>query len=199
MHFRVFFASLWIIALCFADEPALPVEGSSDNVKGEIKNKAEIKGESTVKFEKDGKGKRLSLDFSIELKSISNPDLLFSHFANRSLVIFYFSVKCKHCVVAFPYIKQLAEDLGQKDVSIVAVAVKNNKEDDIRNFIRKNETGFPVFHDSNKKFSSLYGTGRIPLIIAVNPQGSFLKFQNFDGKKTPGQILELFSRAEFSP
>jgi len=198
MKMGLMLVCFWLFAVCLAGEVKLPVEGSADEVKDEAKKENSVKKETSIKYETDPEGNNLELDFSLDLKSVSDPDLLFSHFANRKLVIFYFSVKCKHCTNAFPYIKQLAEDLGQKEVRIIAIAVKNNKEDDIRNFIRKNDTGIPVFHDSNKKFSSLYGTGRIPLVVAVNQHSHYLKYQKFDGNKTPDKIMELYSKSGFT-
>ena len=39
----------------------------------------------------------MKMDFSKPLSGISDPGILFSHFANKPLLIYYFSPKCPHC------------------------------------------------------------------------------------------------------
>jgi thiol-disulfide isomerase/thioredoxin len=148
---------------------------------------------SLPSYEKDKKGKLLHVDFSLPLKSVSNPDLLFSHFANRSLMIFYFSVKCIHCQRVLPHFQQLAHELEFSGVSAVAVAIKNNSEDDVRSFIRKHNFVIPVFHDAEKTFSSRYGTGKIPLVLVVNSQGEYLRIIDFNNGISSDQIKSVIS------
>lgn len=38
----------------------------------------------------------MKMDFSKPLAGISDPGILFSHFSNRPLLIYYFSPKCPH-------------------------------------------------------------------------------------------------------
>ena len=42
-------------------------------------------------------GQPMKMDFSKPLSGISDPGILFSHFANKPLLIYYFSPKCPHC------------------------------------------------------------------------------------------------------
>ena len=44
----------------------------------------------------------MKMDFSKPLTGISDPGILFSHFSNRPLLIYYFSPKCPHCQHHFP-------------------------------------------------------------------------------------------------
>ena len=49
----------------------------------------------------------MKMDFSKHLSGISDPGILFSHFSNRPLLIYYFSPKCPHCQKHFPEIQNL--------------------------------------------------------------------------------------------
>ncbi len=144
-------------------------------------------------FEKDSTKKRRYIDFGLELPPVSNPDMLFSHFANRKLLIFFFSAKCVHCQRAFPHVQKLAKKLEAQGVSSIGIAIKNNSESDIRQFIRQFNCDIPVFHDSERKFSNPYGTGSIPLILAVNDRAEYIRFRHFKEDVTPGLIEELFA------
>ena len=161
-----------------AESSSLPVTGAQ-------------KALPTVEFEKDAKGKLKRMDFSLGIKALSHPDYLFAHFAQKKTVIFYFSAKCIHCQKAFPVIQKLANELQAQNIQVVAIAVKNNTEGDVRDFIRQYRCSLPVFHDSEKKFSSVYGTGSIPLVIYVNERGEYIRFKRFNANTTPNQILNL--------
>jgi thiol-disulfide isomerase/thioredoxin len=145
-------------------------------------------------FERDDKGNRKQLDFSLTLRPISNPDILFSHFSNRNLVIFYFSPKCMHCRKAFPYIQSLAGEISEARANTIAIAVRNSTENDVRNFIRKQNCSLPVFHDTDRSFGLKYGTGNIPIVVAVNRYGEYIIFKDFDSSTTPGQVKKLFAK-----
>lgn len=145
-------------------------------------------------FEMDDKGGRKQLDFTLTPRPISNPDIPFSHFSNRDLLIFYFSAKCMHCRKAFPYFQSLANELSESGVTTIAVAVRNSTENDIRNFIRKQNCTLPVFHDIDRSFGLKYGTGLIPIVIAVTQYGEYLVFKDFDSGTTPAQIKRLFAK-----
>jgi peroxiredoxin len=149
--------------------------------------------DSSLSYETDKQGRRLNMDFSMDLKSVSDPDLLFRHFASRNLMIFYFSSKCRHCQVVLPDVQKLVNELEPEGVSALAIAVKNNTEDDIRNSIRRYNLTMPVFHDSHKRFSSCCGTGRIPLVITVNREGQYVRFKNFENPAVPGLIKKFFA------
>jgi len=169
-------------------------------------SKAEVKNDTTATvkkadktavvvpdFEMDKTRKRKTIDYSIPLKPISNTDMLLSHFANRNLVFFFFSAKCTHCQNAFPYIQKLANKMEPLGVQTVAIAIKNNSDSDIRDFIREFKCTLPVFQDEKRLFSKPYGTGRIPLTIAVNSSGQYIRFTSFKNEKTTEAIFNLFA------
>jgi thiol-disulfide isomerase/thioredoxin len=145
-------------------------------------------------FQMDNKGNRKQLDFSLALRPISNPDILFAHFSNRDLVIFYFSPKCMHCRKAFPYIQSLAGEISESGANTIAIAVRNSTENDVRNFIRKQNCSLPVFHDTDRSFGQKYGTGNIPIVVAVNQYGEYIIFKDFFSSTTPGQLKRLFAK-----
>jgi peroxiredoxin len=138
-------------------------------------------------FELD-KGKRDKIDFNLAPQPISNPNLKFSQYQGRRLLLFYFSAKCPHCQHAFPYIQKLADELAPKGFSALALAIKYNTEDDIRGFIRDYGVRMPVMQDEDRKFGDRYGVGTIPTVYVVNEKGEYVRYTSFDEDVTPGQI-----------
>jgi thiol-disulfide isomerase/thioredoxin len=146
--------------------------------------------EAPPTFEPDnGKpGTRGHINFALKPTPISDADLKLAHFANRKLMIFYFSAKCPHCQHAAPYVQKLADELNAQGFTSIAIAVKFNTGEDIRGFIRDYKIHIPVFHDEDQSIGQNYGTGSIPLLFAVNEKGEYIRYKTFDAEKTPGLI-----------
>jgi len=148
-------------------------------------------------FEIDKKtSKRAHLDFSLNPKPISDPSLKLSNFANRKLLIFYFSAKCPHCQHAFPFIQKLADELAGQGFASLTIAIKYNEVEDIRGFVKDYQDHLPVMHDEDKTFGENYGTGSIPLIILVNEKGEYIRYKTFDAESTP--LLIKTAASQFS-
>jgi thiol-disulfide isomerase/thioredoxin len=133
--------------------------------------------------------KRAHIDFGLVFHPISDATLKFGQYANRKLMVFYFSAKCPHCQHAAPYVQKLADELATKGFQSIAIAIKFNSEDDIRTFIREQKIHMPVFHDDTRLFGENYGTGSIPLVLVINEKGEYLRFKSFDADITPNQVL----------
>ncbi len=141
-------------------------------------------------FELDKSGKRAHIDFSLKVKPISEANLDLSQFANRNLLVFYFSAECPHCQHAAPYVQKLADDLSAKGFVSIAIAIKFNPEESIRNFIRDYNIRMPVFQDDERVFGENYGVGTIPLLILVDSKGEYVRYKTFDPDETPKMILD---------
>jgi thiol-disulfide isomerase/thioredoxin len=104
------------------------------------------------------------------------------------LIIFYFSAKCPHCQHAFPHVQKLSGELASQGFTAIAVAVRQNTEEDLRGFVRDFGVHIPLFHDIERQFGAAYGTGSIPLTLLVNAKGEYIRYKNFDPKETPDFI-----------
>jgi thiol-disulfide isomerase/thioredoxin len=129
-------------------------------------------------------GKRAHIDFSLAPNSISVPGMQFHQFANRKLMIFYFSAKCPHCQHAVGYVQKLADELAPQGFTAVAISVKFNSEEEVRGFIGEYKVRMPVFQDAGT-FGTGYGTGSIPLLFLVNEKGEYIRYKTFSAEQTP--------------
>ncbi len=157
-------------------------------MRGPVQGPAAPEAPPTWEPDKKVKGKRDHIDFALNPKPISDANMKFSHFANRKLMIFYFSAKCPHCQHAFPYVSKLSDDLAKEGFQSIAIAIKYNTEDDIRSFIRDYNVHMPVFYDEDRTIGENYGTGSIPLLLVINEKGEYIRYKTFDADTTPGQI-----------
>jgi peroxiredoxin len=142
-------------------------------------------------FELDKKGKRDKIDFNLTPQAISNPNLKFSQFQGKKLLLFYYSAKCPHCQHAYPFIQKLSDELASKGFTSLALAIKYNTEDDIRGFIRDFGVRMPMMQDEDRTFGDRYGVGTIPTIYLINEKGEYVRYTSFDSEVTPGQIRKI--------
>ena len=81
-------------------------------------------------------GQPMKMDFSKPLSGISDPGILFSHFANKPLLIYYFSPKCPHCQRHISEIQDLVKEYEPKGLTGIAIGLGGGiKKNDIRLFI----------------------------------------------------------------
>lgn len=139
-------------------------------------------------FEVGKDGKRAHIDFNMSPASISVPGMQFHQFANRKLMIFYFSAKCPHCQHAVGHVQKLADELAAQGITAVAISVKFNSEEEVRGFIGEYKVRMPVFQDAGNGFGTNYGTGSIPLLFLVNEKGEYIRYKTFSAEQTPGLI-----------
>ena len=118
--------------------------------------------------------------------------MTFSQFAHKDVLIYYFSVKCIHCQKIFPYIKKLDKEMRSQGVSVVVVGLESNTPSDIRRFIRKYGCDLPVFQDVNRAFSKKYGTGNVPLALAIRSSGEYKVLGQTRKRKKTGSVADLF-------
>ena len=68
----------------------------------------------------------MKMDFSTHLSGISDPGILFAHFSNRPLLIYYFSPKCPHCQKHFPEIQNLIKEYESKGLTGIAIGLNGS-------------------------------------------------------------------------
>lgn len=123
----------------------------------------------------------MKMDFSKPLTGISDPGILFSHFGKRPLMIYYFSPKCPHCQRHINGIQDMMKMYEPAGLAGIAIGLGGGiKKNDIRLFIDQFHVSIPVFQDSETKFGSAYGTGYIPVVYLVNPDGTFYRYETLN-------------------
>ncbi len=136
----------------------------------------------------------MKMDFTIPLAGINDPGMLFSHFSNKPLLIFYFSPKCPHCQANFPQVQSLIKEYESKGLNGLAISIGGGiKKNDVRLFIDQFNASMPIFQDVNAKFGPRYGTGYVPVIFLVNKDGTFYRFSD-SSKKNFNQLKELLDK-----
>ena len=132
------------------------------------------------KFNYKVKATKISVDKSIA-KDLEN----FEPFANKPLLVMYFSATCGHCAHAAPEILEIAKEFAPKGLTTVAVASGGNQKVGIRKFMdnAKWDETINVVWDESRQFGELYSDGYVPKVYAVNPDGTYKLYAAFEKEK----------------
>ena len=119
------------------------------------------------------KPKPTHMDFTIPLKPLKQKDLSFEMLKGRWSLMMYFSPSCGHCQHTFPYIRGFRDKYEKKGLAVAAIATGYASLEDIAAFDKEFTMDVMSFQDDTKKFSEVYGTGSVPLILLVGPDGTY--------------------------
>jgi len=124
--------------------------------------------------------KPTKVSFDIPLRPIKQPDLNFRMLKNRNALLFYFSPTCGHCQHTFPFIKTFRDKYEKKGMAFAAISTGYASPEDIKMFDADFKVDMLFFQDDTKKFGQDYGTGSVPLMLVVAPDGTFQSWNASD-------------------
>ena len=106
-------------------------------------------------------------------------------FANKPLLVMYFSATCGHCAHAAPEVLAMAKEFAPKGLTTLAVASGGNQKVGIRKFMdnAKWDETINVVWDESRQFGELYSDGYVPKVYAVNPDGTYKMYAAFESEK----------------
>lgn len=124
--------------------------------------------------------KPTKVDFSIPMVPLKQKDLNFELYRNRWSLQFYFLPTCGHCQHTYPWIQKLRATYEKKGLAFAAIASGSATAEDIQMFDTDFKLDMPAFQDASRKYGQLYGTGSVPLILVVKPDGTFQAWTGSD-------------------
>ena len=148
-------------------------------------------------FEMDSLSKKPKVfDYNLDVSPFTHSNRSFTDLKGKKAIVFYFSAKCPHCQKATPHILELAKKLKKDSVTVYALAVTVNTEQQLAEFVSGNKMDIPLFHDQQRAFARSYGTGRVPLILLLNKKGHYMQINGFNEQSDPERIHKIFSNKE---
>lgn len=118
--------------------------------------------------------------YDFQMSPIKQKDLNFTLFRNRWALFFYFSPTCGHCQHTYPVIQQFRATYEKKGLAFAAIASGSSSLDDIRMFDADYKLDMPAFIDGTRQFGQTFGTGSVPVLFLVKPDGTFQSWVGFN-------------------
>lgn len=88
-------------------------------------------------------------------------------YKNKPTILYVFTPDCVWCLKNLENIKRLASQTKNK-YSFFGISLKN---DNLSQYIKDNEIGFPVYHSPPKDIYRSYKMGQTPQTFAISPDG----------------------------
>jgi len=161
------------------------------NGQGPLVGPAATKHTFDLSFDKETKKPAL-IDYTLDIKPFTHPELSLASLEKKPAVLFYFSALCPHCQKSIPFIDKMAKELEKDSIQVFAIASSRNRENQIADFITKYKVSIPLFHDHKSAFGKKYGNGRVPMVVMVGKNGTFVIVKNFKHETSPAQMIAAF-------
>ena len=160
----------------------------------EEKLKAEVAG---LRGDTLANGMPAKMNFKVKASGITVKGEDLSAFAQKPLLMFYFSATCGHCAHAAPQILEIAKEFAPKGLTTLSIASGGNNKPGIRRFIddAKFDDNVSVMWDEARQFGELYSDGYVPKVYLVNPDGTYKQYAAFEREKDDlkKEIAELLA------
>ena len=104
-------------------------------------------------------------------KSVSLKD-----FRGKVVFLAFWATWCEFCREEIPAVQNLYRDFKGKGLEIVAVNIKDKREDALA-FIKKNKLTYPVLMDPEGEIGQLYGAFATPTVYLIDRNGAVLARQ----------------------
>ena len=95
-----------------------------------------------------------------------------THNADRPVVLFFFETDCPSCRLSVPYLKRLADWLGD---SAAVVGISQDPADVTREIVSRLGIHFPILLDADLSVSRLYDPLAVPTLFLLDSEGRIVR------------------------
>jgi thiol-disulfide isomerase/thioredoxin len=89
-------------------------------------------------------------------------------YSEKSTLVYFWGSWCAVCKTTSPFVSSLATD---KDYQVISVALSSGTDNEIENYLRKNNYQFDVVNDNSGDISESWGVAVTPSIFIINQEG----------------------------
>jgi DsbE subfamily thiol:disulfide oxidoreductase len=97
-------------------------------------------------------------------------------YRGKVVMLAFWATWCEYCREEIPAIESLYRDFKGKGLEIVAINIKDKREDALA-FIKKNRISYPVLMDPEGEVGLLYGAYATPTVYLIDRKGAVLARQ----------------------
>lgn len=97
-----------------------------------------------------------------------------SDYAGKPIIVNIWATWCGPCVRELPSFEKLYKQYGNKVQFLMVNCEYPEDLDYIKEFISENGYTFPVYYDFDKSANAAYGTGYIPVTVAITKSGEVI-------------------------
>lgn len=95
-------------------------------------------------------------------------------FGGKAKLVVFFATWCPPCMEEVPILKQLQEEYGQDDFTVVGLSV-DQQVGDVQRFIKRIEVNYPVLMADRQVIKGFGGIPGVPVTFLVSKEGNVLR------------------------
>ncbi|MCR5322663.1 MAG: redoxin family protein [Lachnospiraceae bacterium] len=97
-----------------------------------------------------------------------------SDYAGKPIIVNIWATWCGPCVRELPHFEKFYKEYGDKVKFLMVNCEYPEDVDNVKLFIEENGFTFPVYYDFDYSADTAYGTGYIPVTVAINKKGKVI-------------------------
>jgi len=130
------------------------------------------------------------------LPSLDGEQVKLSDFRGKVVLLNFWAPWCPPCRAEIPSLEQLYEKYRGRDFVLLAVA--EDEERNVRNFVQKSGMSFPVLVDSNGKVYNSYRCRGVPTTLLIDREGvivgRYLGMRDWTGQEFISKLEEVLGK-----
>ena len=124
------------------------------------------------------------------LTTLDNQTITNKNLTGKLTLIQFWATTCNTCVAEMPALKQLHQQFSDQNYQTLAIAMSYDPEEQVREFVQKNQLPFMVTTDKNNQLAQAFGDITLtPTTLLVNPKGQIIA--TFVGPVDSNQLQKL--------
>jgi peroxiredoxin len=109
------------------------------------------------------------------LKDVNGQERKLSDFKNKVVIIDFWATWCPPCRKEIPHFISLYDQYKRQGLEIIGVAMDQNPEKVLPEFIRKNNVNYTILFGNEKVYDSYGGIQAIPTTFILDKEGNIRK------------------------
>ena len=124
------------------------------------------------------------------LTTLDNQTITDKNLQGKLTLIQFWATTCNTCVAEMPALKQIHQQFSDQDYQTLAIAMSYDPEEQVREFVKKNQLPFMIALDKNNRLAQIFGQIELtPTTLLVNKKGQIIA--TFVGPIDTNQLQKL--------
>lgn len=137
----------------------------------ENESKTTDENEGTEETTKEEEQKIMAPDF--ELEDINGNNVKLSDYRGKIVVLNFWAVWCKYCVLEMPELERAHKKLQENDDAVIVTVNQGESIDKVKKILKDKNLSLTVLMDYNSEVGRIYGADQaIPITYIINRDGS---------------------------
>ncbi|QNU67219.1 TlpA family protein disulfide reductase [Ruminiclostridium herbifermentans] len=131
------------------------------------------------------------------LKDLDGNDVKLSDFKGKIVILNFWAVWCKYCLLEMPDFNELNNELGKENDVVILAINSQESPDKVKEYLTSNNIDLKVLLDQDGAVTQTYGITGFPTTFFINKDGNlFTYIPQMTDKKTLLEVIDMMKSQE---